>query len=172
MAHDVGLAAAIGGQLYGTNAMHPALKRIPDPDQRDQVADIAWRRFSWWNLAAHAVVAATWIAGRTMLTGREAGKHARRLTIAKDALVGIAVATGIGTVVLGRILGRKARHLQGPQRALEGSADPKVLRLERLCKRVADVNLIANLGALGTTAVLAMEASESPRFLLRSRRLP
>ena len=166
VAHDVGLAAAIGGQLYGTNAMHPALKRIPDPDQRDQVADIAWRRFSWWNLAAHAVVAATWIAGRTMLTGREAGKHARRLTIAKDALVGIAVATGIGTVVLGRILGRKARHLQGPQHLRVGAA------LERLCKRVADVNLIANLGALGTTAVLAMEASESPRFLLRSRRLP
>ena len=171
VAHDVGLAAAIGGSLYGKTAMHPALRQLPDPDLRDQVADVAWRRFSWWNLAAHAVVAGTWLVGRSILSGREAGPEARTLTLVKDVCVATSVVTGLASVVLGRWLGRKTARQQGPQRAHEGG-ERAALRIERVLNAVGDLNLAANVGALGTTALLAMQGSESPRFAITSRRLP
>ena len=45
------------------------------------------------NLAAHLAVLATWLPGRKLLSGREAGPLARSLTIAKDVLIGSSLAT-------------------------------------------------------------------------------
>ena len=37
-AHDVGLATAVGGTLYGRAALEPALHEIADPIERDRVS--------------------------------------------------------------------------------------------------------------------------------------
>jgi len=167
IAHDVGLATAIGGTLFAREALHPALREgIDDQRHRDRIADAAWRRFSWVNLAAHGAMAATWFTGRAMLSGREVNRRSRPLTVAKDALMVASLATGIASVVLGRAMGRRVRE--------EGTlADrEKKETLRRAVGATGLVNLAANLGILGLTAALAMQASRSPRFALFSRRLP
>jgi uncharacterized membrane protein len=167
IAHDVGLATAIGGTLFAREALHPALREgIVDPQARDRVADSAWRRFSWVNLAAHGAMAATWFTGRTMLSGREVDRTSRPLTIVKDALIVASVATGIASVVIGRVLGAKARATQG----LEDREKTETLR--RAVGAVGIVNLAANLAILGVTTALAMEAAKSPKFSFWSRLLP
>ena len=124
IAHDVGLATALGGTLFGREALHPALREgIDDQLDRDRVADTAWRRFSWINLAAHGAMAATWFAGRTMLSGREVTRSARPLTVAKDALIVASLATGLASVVLGRILGKRVRNQVDEARAARAGRD-------------------------------------------------
>jgi hypothetical protein len=172
VAHDLGLATAIGGSLYGKAALQPALAHEADQDTRDRVSDDAWRRFSIWNLAAHGVVAATWLVGRTMLSGREAGQEARALTVAKDVCVGVSLVTGIATTALGRWLGQRVRDRRGPESGGDRDARERSRAIERAVAVTSTVNLVANIGALGTTALLAMQAAESPRFALTSRHLP
>jgi hypothetical protein len=175
-AHDVGLATAIGGTLYGRAALEPALHEIADPAERDRVATSAWERFSWLSLAAHGVLAATWFVGRSMLSGREVSGTARSLTRVKDGLVVASLVTGIGTVVLGRMLGQCARRGEGPAQVREagGTArgSERTVALQRAVGGLGLANLVANIATLGITAALAMEGSRSPRFAARSRFLP
>jgi hypothetical protein len=44
--HDLGLATAIGGTLFGRTALQPALSEIAGADERDLVSAKAWQRFS------------------------------------------------------------------------------------------------------------------------------
>jgi hypothetical protein len=182
-AHDVGLATAIGGTLYGRAALEPALHEIADPAERDRVATTAWQRFSWLNLAAHGVFAATWFIGRSMLSGREVSRPARGLTRLKDGLVVAGLVTGIGTAVLGRMLGACARRGEGPAQVREAGGAARTVAggaaraertvaLQRAVGGLGIANLIANIATLGITAALAMEGSRSPRFAARSRFLP
>jgi hypothetical protein len=167
IAHDVGLATALGGTLFGREALHPALREgIDDQLDRDRVADAAWRKFSWVNLAAHAAMATTWFAGRALLTGREVNRVSRPLTVAKDALITASLATGIASVVLGRILGKRVRM----QRTLEERE--KVETLRRAVGATGLVNLAANIGIMGITTALSMQAAKSQKFGLVSRLLP
>ena len=175
--HDVGLATAIGGTLFGRAALQPALHEIEDPEERDRVSAEAWQRFSWMNLAAHGAFAATWFAGRSMLSGREVSSTARLLTRVKDGLVMASLISGIASVVLGRVLGRRARRGDGAQKVRELAAPPtkrgrRTVALQRTVGGLGIVNLCSNVGIAGVTAVLAMEGSESLRFVPRSRRLP
>src|SRR5689334_22996656 len=87
IAHELGLATAIGGTLFGREALQPALREIDSDIQRYSVSDAAWRRFSWLNLAGHALVAGTWFYGRSMLSGREVSRKARGMVRAKDLFV-------------------------------------------------------------------------------------
>jgi hypothetical protein len=175
-AHDVGLATAVGGTLYGRAALEPALHEIADPIERDRVSANAWQRFTWLNLAAHGVFAATWFVGRSMLSGREVSGTARTLTQVKDGLVIASLVTGIGTAVLGRMLGTCARRGEGPAQVREARGTARgggrTVALQRAVGGLGIANLIANIATLGITAALAMEGSRSPRFAARSRFLP
>ena len=167
IAHDVGLATAIGGTLFGREALHPALREgMDDQEDRDRVADLAWRRFSWVNLAAHGVMAATWFTGRALLGRREVDRVSRSLTLAKDALIVASLATGIASVVLGRALGRRVRR----EATLADRERTETLR--RAVGGTGLANLAANLGIVGVTAALAMQGAKSPSFSLVSRLLP
>lgn len=169
IAHDVGLATAIGGTLFGREALHPALREgIDDQEDRDRVADAAWRKFSWVNLAGHVAMASTWFAGRAMLSGREVDRMSRPMTVAKDALIVASLATGVASVVLGRVLGAKVRNDEQPSM----QARERIETLRRAVGAVGLVNLAANIGILGVTAVLAMQASKSGKFAFVSRFLP
>ena len=171
IAHDVGLATAIGGTLFGREALHPALREgIADPGERDRIADSAWRRFSWANLAAHGAMAATWFTGRTMLSGREVNRTSRPLTVAKDVLIVASLATGLASVVLGRLLGKRVRDRELATQGIEARERAETLR--RAVGAVGMVNLCANLGILGVTTALAMQAAESSKFSFWSRLLP
>jgi hypothetical protein len=172
-AHEIGLATAVGGTMFGRAALQPALQEITDPEDRDRVSAGAWRRFSWLNLAAHGVFAATWFAGRSMLSGREVSESARALTRIKDGLVVASLATGIGSVVLGRKLGAQVRETSGESVISNGTrASRKNGSLGRTVSTLGIANLLANIAILGITTVLAMEGNRSARFSARSRFLP
>lgn len=165
IAHDLGLATAVGGTMFGRLALAPALREISGK-QRDTVSDTAWRRFSWINLAAHGLVAATWFAGRAMLSGREATKTSRQLTLVKDGFVVASLATGIASVILGRMLGKRLRERE----SVTEEKDVKDLR--RTVGALGIANLAANAGVAALTTALAMEGSKSVPFSWISRRLP
>jgi hypothetical protein len=181
VAHDVGLAAAIGGTMFGHEALQPALDEISDRKERDQVSDTAWRRFSWINLAGHAAVAATWFFGRSLLSGRSVSSTARRLTLAKDVLVIASLATGITSIILGRVLGARVNGKRGGTGELEsgtshqrdqGTNDQGTEKLRDVVSTLGIANLVANVGIVGVTTALSMEASKSLPFSVISRRLP
>lgn len=174
IAHDVGLATAIGGQMFGQEALHPALSQITDRKERDQVADVAWRRFSWINLAGHVAVAATWFIGRSMMSGRSVSSTARPLTVAKDVLVVASLATGITTMILGRVLGARTNGERNGSAGTERGSDSAGgnERLRKAVNVLGMANLVANVGIAGVTTALSMEASHSLPFSLVSRRLP
>lgn len=164
IAHDLGLATALGGTVFGRFALAPALHEISGK-QRDTVSDIAWRRFSWINLVAHGIVAATWFAGRALL-GREASKPSRTLTLVKDGLVVASLATGVASVLLGRLFGKRLRE--------RGSVieEKSVAPLRKAVSVLGIANLAANTGIGAVTTVLALEASKPGPFAWFGRRLP
>ena len=174
--HDVGLAAAIGGTLFGRTALQPALSEITSPAERDMVSADAWQRFSLVNLVAHGAMAATWFVGRNMLSGREVTMTARRLTKVKDGLIVASLITGIGSILLGRSLGQRAREGMGPSEMRDRSnVAPDAARtqsIQRACGALGLANLVTNIGIMAVTTVLAMEGSKSARFPVWSRLLP
>lgn len=174
MVHDVGLATAIGGTLFGKEALEPALDQvIEDEPIRDNVSDTAWRRFSWINLAGHVAMAATWFVGRTMLSGREVSGTSRKLTVAKDVLVIASLATGVASIVLGRVLGQRVRATESRRASAGGGERPaQVEGLRKAVGIIGTANLIANLGVGAVTTALSMEGNKSLPFTVVSRKLP
>jgi len=174
MVHNVGLATAIGGTLFGREALEPALHEITDRSERDHVSTVAWRRFSWVNLASHAAVAATWFVGRSMLSGRSVSNTGRGLTMAKDALIVASLATGLASTILGRILGARTENHSGliKSNGESETSSSDNQRLRRAVSTLGVANMIANIGIVGVTTALSMEASQSLPFSAVSRRLP
>lgn len=174
--HDVGLATAIGGNLFGQTALEPALNTITSADERDRASTAAWQRFSWVNLASHVAFAVPWIIGRTMLGGREVTAEARTLTRVKDVLIAASLVTGIAGTIFGRLLGARVKQGLGPaelrDRTKSESEVAKTKALHTAVSAVGTANLVANVAILGVTAMLAMQASKSTKFGLFSRLLP
>lgn len=179
MAHDLGLAASLGGTLFGRVALQPALYKIALPEERDLVSSDAWRRFSWINLLGHGAFAATWLVGRTMLSGREVSGRARALVRTKDALVIASLVTGVASIALGTMLGRRGVEGRGPQAVSAGERfghSEKTIARTRAIKRsvglLGILNMLATASVGAVTTLLAMEGNKSARFAPFSRRLP
>ncbi len=58
-------------------AMHPAVGAISSQRERGEMVHDAWRRFNTLNLLSHLVFAATWFAGRGILSSAKARRRAR-----------------------------------------------------------------------------------------------
>ena len=175
MLHDLGLATGFGGSLYGRYALHPAVRKIHDEQEKGEVVSKAWRIFSPVNLLSHLTFALTWLAGRSMITGRSIDRQTRRLVLAKDALVTASVATGVGSIVTGYALSRSRENRPPP---IESGGTPSIetpersRRLMQGTRLLGGANLIAIAGVIGITAVLAMKAGKSHRWPLVARLLP
>ena len=178
IAHDLGLAAAIGGALFGRVAFDPSLKRIRNAKWRDKVNEEAWGRYGPVTLGAHALVAVPWVIGRMMLSGREVSDTARSLTRAKDILVGVSVVCCLASALLARLMASGA-HEPGPEEArahggqqAHDGADRRKVILDHAVDAAGMINLAANVGLMGVTTALAMEGAESKAFVDDSRALP
>ncbi len=168
--HNLALATSIGGTLFGQGAFQPALEKdVDDEAQRGQISDDAWSRYSWLNLTAHGVVAATWLAGRTLLSGREVSGKARALTRAKDVLVVASLLTGVASVIVGKTLGEKTKNQRDQG---TGDADPSIDGLRRTVKTLGMANIAANAATGAVTTMLSMEGAKSLPFAAISRLLP
>jgi hypothetical protein len=179
LVHDMGLAATIGGTLFGRIALQPALYKAALPEERDLISADAWKRFSWINVLGHAAFAVPWLVGRTLLSGNEVSVKARELTKAKDIFVIASVATGVSSVLLGRLLAKRGMQGRGAQAVKEGErfghSEREITRttgIKRAVGFLGILNLLATAGVGAMTTLLAMEGNQSARFAPVSRILP
>lgn len=174
--HDLGLATSFGGSLFGRVALQPAVGTVSNPKERGELIHDAWKRFNWVNLASHGLVAATWFAGRTGLTGRSLGKQARRLVKAKDALIVTSLVSGVTSMIAGQRGIREPESKEvppfGPKGRVSEDASPHARRAQNVTDAAGVVNAASLAGIMGITAVLAMKAGESRRWSWVARLLP
>ena len=101
-AHDVGLSALLGGNLFARVAMHPALGRVSDERERGAVVNNAWRRYGTVNSLGLAAIVAGWGGARvTEANDRWLSDRERSLARAKDAAVGAVAVTGVAAAIQG-----------------------------------------------------------------------
>ena len=174
-AHDAGIAALLGGNLYGRIALHPALAEVGEKSERGKVVNRAWRRYGWVNSAALLAVVGGWAGARAnearpgSLSRRE-----RALATGKDAAVAAVAATGIATAITGIRFSRTAPEGAVP---LEDGNTPapetpdKAARLKRRVNRLSTANAVAELALVGINAALGQANFRRPpaRRLLRRR---
>jgi hypothetical protein len=173
--HELGLAAGFGGNLFGQLALNPAVAEIQSKRERGKVTHVAWDRYKVINGASLALMAGTWFAGRAFLGGREVSRSSRALTITKDVLVAGSLATGIGGMILGRMLDKEVATSNDPIHAGSrptAETRARVARLEALTNDVGRMNILMNAAVLAVTTVLAMKSGRSTRWRFASRLLP
>lgn len=174
-AHDVGLAALLGGNLYGRLAMHPALAEVSDEAERGKVLNSAWRRYSWVNSLSVLAIVGGWAGARAgearpeWLSPRE-----RSLARAKDVAIAAVVATGAGTAVAGMRFARQAPDGAVPLADGDHPAPDTPEAAARLKRRItvlSTANALAELSLVGINAALGQANFRRPpaRRLLRRR---
>jgi hypothetical protein len=174
-AHDAGLAALLGGNLYGRIAMHPSLSEISDSSERGKVLNTAWRRYSWVNSLSLLAIVSGWAGARAgeakpdHLSSRE-----QTLAKAKDVAVGAVVATGLATAVEGMRFSRQrpdgAVPLADGDRPAAETPDGAA-RLKRRITVLSTANALSELALVGVNAALGQANFRRPpaRRLLRRR---
>lgn len=172
-AHDIGLAAIIGGNLFARVGMHPAVAEIEDPRERGKVVNAAWRRYGTVNSLGLAAIIAGWAGARlseaspAMLSERE-----RQLATAKDIAVGVVAFTGIAAGLEGMRFGSMESEgavplADGDHASSEASAEEQ--RSKRALNAVGACHLGAALALAGINATLGQANFRRPpvRRLLR-----
>jgi hypothetical protein len=194
--HDLGLATSVGGAVFGKAGLRRAVGSESQQDGRGEIIQEAWKQFTPINLLSHLSVGATWLIGRSMLSGREVKRSARNLVVAKDALTAVYLLSGLASTATGygasqlrkgdqSSSGSSMSGMSGSSSA--GSGASSVIekmgigqgneaevsqKLQRVSATLGTVNLVAGAAVLGITAVLAMQAGRSPRWSFVSRFLP
>lgn len=175
IAHDLGISTGVGGSLFGRVAMHPATRNISDREERGRVVEDAWQRFSHIQLGALGLMALTWFAGRSALSGRQVDRTARALTLTKDVCVIGTLATAIASTIAGRRMAAQqpgAPPIDETGQRLAAEAAPSAKRLNRITSASGIANLAFGAGVVATTAALAMRAGKSARWSVVARLLP
>jgi len=174
-AHDAGVAALLGDNLYGRVALHPALAGVGETDERGKVVNRAWRRYGWINSASLVAIVAGW-AGARVNEARPSSLSPRERALAKgkDAAVAAVVITGIATAITGMRFARSAPDGAVP---LEDGNTPAAetpahaARLKRQLNALGTANAAAELALIGVNAALGQANFRRPpaRRLLRRR---
>jgi len=171
-AHDVGLAAILGGNLFARIGMHPALSEVADPRERGKVVNAAWRRYGAVNSLALAALIAGWAGSRpgeldrTTLSERE-----RTLAAVRDgAVVAVAVtgvAAGIQGVRFSRMEPEGAISMEDGSEAGAG-ASPSESRAKWRLNLLGAIHLASALSLAGINTAVS-RAGLAPRSGRRRR---
>jgi hypothetical protein len=166
-AHDVGLGALIGGNLFARVGMHPALSEVSDSRERGKAVNAAWHRYGIVNGIALASILAGWLGARvnearpSSLSGRE-----RALAAGKDAAVGAVTVTGLAAGAAGMRFG--AMEPDGAVPMMDGDrTSPDATREESRAKRVLNA-----LGAAHLASAIALASVNAALGQANFRRPP
>lgn len=174
-AHDLALAALIGGNLFGRVAMHPALADIGDTSERGKVLNRAWRRYGTVNSLALVTLVAGWLPARLgEAHSRWLSPRERGLARAKDVAMAAVVATGLASAASGVGFSQQAPEGAVP---MSSGHDPApetpacAARIKQLVNALGAANLAAEVALLATNSSLAQANFRRPplRRLLRRR---
>lgn len=174
-AHDLALAALLGGNLFGRLAMHPALTDVSNSSERGKVLNRAWRRYGTVNSLALITLVGGWVPARLNETRpRWLSPRERRLASAKDAAVGAVLVTGLASAAGGVGFAQQAPAGAVPMRSGRDPAPETPARaahLKRAVNALGALNLAAEVGLLAVNAALAQTGFRRPplRRVLRRR---
>jgi hypothetical protein len=174
-AHDVGLAAWLGGAMFGKFAHNPSLVKIASHTERGSVSNAAWNGYNAINAAGLGAAALGWTAARftearpSNLSGTE-----QALSTAKDGLMAAAVLTGVASSVQGARLATQAPDGAVPIETGTKPAPetpPKAARIQRSLGVFGTLNILSGVALVAVNAILAQTNHSHPankRTLLRS----
>jgi len=174
-AHDVALAALLGGNLFGRIAMHPALADVGDEAERGRVLNRAWRRYGTVNSLALATLVAGWLPARLNETApRWLSPRERRLALAKDVAMGAVVLSGLASAASGIGFSQQAPGGAVPMESGHDTApgaSRTATRLKRVVNALGAISIAAEIGLAAANASLAQANFRRPpaRRLLRRR---
>jgi hypothetical protein len=158
-AHDISLAALLGGNLFARAAMHPAIGLVGDPRERGRVVNRAWQRYGVVNSLALASLLAGWVPARfgearpDLLSPRE-----RPLAVGKDLVMCAVAVTGIAAGIEGM---RFARMESGGAIPLADGSTPAPEASDREAKAKRRLNALGTAQLIATIALAAINATLS-----------
>ena len=176
VAHELGLAASFGGLLFGKLALNPNLDVLENKSDRGKLLNTAWNRYNAVNAASVGTAIATWLAGRSSISGNFAlDDEGNNLVRTKDALLATAAVTGLISMLSGLSLSRQAPEGAVP---LDSGISPAPEMSDEAARLLRRVNLLGNVNvavlgaAIAVSTILSMKANQSLRFSIASRFLP
>lgn len=157
--HDVGLAAWVGGSLFGRFALNPAVGVIDKKTDRGKVVNAAWNGYNVINTLSLAAVTVGWLGARVTETRPEQLSDTERsLSLAKDGLVAAAVVTGLANGIQGGRLAKQAPEGAVPvETGLTPAAEtpPQAAKIQKSLALLGTLNIIAGVALVAVNAVLA-----------------
>lgn len=157
-AHDLGLAAMLGGQLFGRLGLHPAVTSISSPEERGAVVNAAWKRYGAVNGLGLLAVGGGWVvARRGEVRDRNLVGAERTLARVKDGLVATLVVSGAATAFEGIRFARQVPDGAVPMTDgdhVADSADPAAKRNKRTLSAFGTVAIASEIGLVVVTAAL------------------
>jgi hypothetical protein len=173
--HNLGLASAFGGSLFGQVALDPAVKVLSSKEERGKISNAAWKNYSPLNTLGIAATALTWWMGRSRLGGWEIDRATRSLVITKDILVGTCVALTVASTATGMYLKRQAPEGATPMESggsVSYEASERIQKAHKAVNTLGTLNVICMAGIIGITAILNMKAGSSHKWAGLAKLLP
>lgn len=165
-AHDVGLAAWLGGALFGKLAHNPSLVKIASHAERGSVSNAAWNGYNPVNAIGLGTAAIGWAAARaTEANGDKLSGRERALSTAKDGLMASSVLTGVLSGVQGARLARQAPDGAVP---VETGTKPapetpkKAAGIQRSLGLLGNLNIASGIALVAVNAILAQTGHSRP----------
>jgi hypothetical protein len=175
IAHELGLAAAFGGQLFGRTAFNRNLGAVSSEEERGKMLNQTWNRYNVVNAVSVGTAAVTWFFGRAGISGESIDEEARGLVLTKDALMVASILTGLASMVSGLRLSRLAPDGAVP---IKSGSEPSARTPDEASSLLRTVNTLGSvsLGLLGSiiavSTILSMKAGKSTKWSAVSRFLP
>jgi hypothetical protein len=165
-AHDIGLAAWLGGALFGKFAHNPSLEKISSHAERGSVSNAAWNGYNPVNAAGLGAAALGWAAARvTEAKPANLSTTEKALSQAKDGLMAAAVLTGIASGVQGARLAKQAPDGAVPvETGTRPAPDtpPKAARIQRSLGVLGTLNITTGMALVAVNAILAQTNHSHP----------
>ncbi len=165
-AHDVGLAAWLGGSMFGKFAHNPSLTEISSHTERGSVANSAWGRYNPINALGLGVAAVGWAASRATETHpAKLSDTEQRLAQTTDGLMILALLTGVVSGVAGI---RLAKQMPEGAVPVETGTTPApetpgpAARLQRIISAASTVNVISGVALVAINGVMAQLTHSHP----------
>src|ERR671919_485568 len=147
-AHDLGLATWFGGSLMGAVGLNPAVKQASSANERIEVANAGWARWT----PVNAIGIASYTVGGAVLTWANKGRLAAqsgvgRATMAKNAVSLVALAaTGYSRVLGQRLMDHENVPAKDGTTPVE-ETPPDVKKIQQQLK-ILQYAIPAHVGAL------------------------
>lgn len=172
--HNVGMAAWVGGALFGRVAHNPSLSRISSHAERGAVANAAWNAYNVVNAAALTAVGLGHVGGRlTELRSSNLSARERPFVRAMDAFTAVGLATGVVSALQGA---RLARQAPGGAVPVETGTAPApetpatAARIQKSLNVLGLVNVASGIGLVAATGLYWRSAASRPPLTRALRR--